>query len=259
MDVALSRVINVTLLSTPQGLANFNVNSLSLFTNETPGAGFGSDGYKIYTSPDGVATDFGTASETYLQAVAVFSQSPNILTGGGYLVVIPLLTNGSPTSGTMLTETPGALAAFNAITSGGFKATINGSLQDYTGLDFSDDTTMAEVATTINTAVSGDGGIVTYDATANSNTGGLLFTSTTTGATSKISKLSAPSTGTDISGAALMNGASNPRIINGQAGSTSEDLVSAIVRTNALVYYFGVLTMTIFSDSNFPSGGVMTG
>jgi len=243
MDVPLSRIINVTLLTTPTGLPVFNVNTLAIFSDETPNATFPSgDGYKIYYGPDGVATDFGTSSETYKQAVAVFSQSPNIMTGGGYLVVITLETLLADSAGTMLTLPPGPLADFKAVTSGGFDITFDAGLENLLTLDFSGAADYAAIATIIDTACTG--GACAYDATANEGLGGFLFTSGTTGATSLVSKLSAPATGTDISVAGLLNGVGNVRIINGQASDSKEDLVSAVVRTKDLVYYFGILMTT---------------
>jgi hypothetical protein len=57
-------------------------------------------------TPTQVGLDFGTASKTYQMASSVFSQSPNILAGGGELIVIPfavaqqtLTFSAAPTSG----------------------------------------------------------------------------------------------------------------------------------------------------------------
>jgi hypothetical protein len=43
--------------------------------------------FQVYQDAMSVGLDWGTNSETYRQAVAIFSQSPNITTGGGVLVV----------------------------------------------------------------------------------------------------------------------------------------------------------------------------
>jgi hypothetical protein len=48
-----------------------------------------SDLYRIYVSAQQVGTDFGTGTETYNQAVAVFSQQPNILNNNGVLIIVP--------------------------------------------------------------------------------------------------------------------------------------------------------------------------
>ncbi len=66
----------------------------------------GSAGYALYLSATQVGVDFGTNSKTAQMANAVFSQQPNILAGGGQLIVIPfavnvqsLSFNATPTSG----------------------------------------------------------------------------------------------------------------------------------------------------------------
>jgi len=61
------------------------VNGGSGYTS-TPTIVIGS-GFNIYVDAADVGTDWGTSSETYNQAVAIFSQSPNITTGGGQLII----------------------------------------------------------------------------------------------------------------------------------------------------------------------------
>ena len=85
----LANIINVSVATAQQGLGKFNTSNLAIFTSETPLVSI--TNYKIYLTASEVATDFGSSSKTAKMASAIFSQSPNILTGGGYLVVIPLL------------------------------------------------------------------------------------------------------------------------------------------------------------------------
>ncbi len=89
-QLPISYVVNVSVAQAPAGLGEFNTSNLALFTRDVydPDS-FGSDAFKIYSSPTEVGTDFGTTSDTYKMAVAVFSQKPNILAGGGKLVIIP--------------------------------------------------------------------------------------------------------------------------------------------------------------------------
>ena len=85
----ITNVITISLSAAQTGLGEYNVNNLAIFTSETAGDSFGDLGYKIYKAPKEVGTDFGTDSTTYKMALAVFAQTPNILNGNGYLVVIP--------------------------------------------------------------------------------------------------------------------------------------------------------------------------
>lgn len=85
----LSTVLNVSVASIPQGLANYNLGNLLLVSSDGVPASWGTSTYGVYYSPDQVLADFGSSAETYLQAVAVFSQQPNILTNNGALLVYP--------------------------------------------------------------------------------------------------------------------------------------------------------------------------
>lgn len=102
----LTNIINVSVSLNPTGLGNFNINNLALFTKEVPiandesssssssGAGEYVPGpygtYRSYASAAEVGSDWGTESETYEMAVAVFSQQPNILAGGGNLIIFTM-------------------------------------------------------------------------------------------------------------------------------------------------------------------------
>jgi hypothetical protein len=105
----LSTVLNVSVASIPQGLANYSLGNLLLVSTDGVPASWGTSTYGIYYSPDQVLTDFGSSSETYLQAVSVFSQQPNILSNQGGLIVYPGQTdlrNSFQTFGTGLAGAP---------------------------------------------------------------------------------------------------------------------------------------------------------
>ncbi len=93
-QLQLTNVINISVAETPAGIGKYNTSNLALFTRDAYDADlFGDLGYKIYLEPSEVGSDFGTDSITYKMALAVFSQQPNILAGGGYLVIIPFLSS----------------------------------------------------------------------------------------------------------------------------------------------------------------------
>ena len=87
----LVNVISVSVSQAPVGLGNYNVNNVALFTSDAFLVNTGSDAYRVYVSPSAVGTDFGTGTETYQQALALFSQQPNILAAGGSLIIFPLV------------------------------------------------------------------------------------------------------------------------------------------------------------------------
>lgn len=85
----ISNIINISVQQSPTGLAALNANNVAMFTDEAPIVVDYGD-YGVYVSSAAVGVDFGTDSEVYAQAVALFSQAPNILNGSGVLIVIPL-------------------------------------------------------------------------------------------------------------------------------------------------------------------------
>lgn len=97
--LALTNVINVTVLAPGAQLALPNMSAIALFSRETPTGWAGGQEYAVYTEPSSVGTDFGVTSSAYAMAIDIFSQVPNILTGGGFLVIVPRI------GGTELTQT----------------------------------------------------------------------------------------------------------------------------------------------------------
>ncbi len=91
----LANVINVSVLPTAAQLGVPNVNTIALFSKETPQGWAGGQTYGVYKSASAVATDFGLTSSAYSMAAAIFAQNPNMLLTGGYLVIIPRLTSPS--------------------------------------------------------------------------------------------------------------------------------------------------------------------
>ncbi len=89
LNLSLSNIINVTVQGTASGLGLPNINTIALISSEVPAVAFGAD-YLVCKSLADVTAHYATSSEAYLQALAIFSQNPNPLTTGGYLVIIPL-------------------------------------------------------------------------------------------------------------------------------------------------------------------------
>lgn len=229
--IPLSNIINVTIQNTPSGIAETNVNSLALFTNETPS---NLDVFRVYISASQVAEDYGTSSVTAEMANAIFAQSPNLLSGDGRLVVIPMINAVSATSGLVTTPNISAnLASLILVTNGDIKVTIDGVAYNLTGLDFTNATSFADIATIL------QGELVDCIIAATVN--GLSFTSKKVGTVSTVA-LAAVSggTGTALNGAGYFNAAS--ATATGGVNSSGETILSAIARTKDAVSYVGVIT-----------------
>ena len=113
MDLSISNIINVSVSEVGAGIGNYNTSNLALFTDETAGGTFPAAGYALYLSPDQVAIDFGSSSKAYKMALAVFSQTPNILANSGYLVIFTLLS--LETLDAALVRTKGLVQYFGAM------------------------------------------------------------------------------------------------------------------------------------------------
>ena len=90
----ISNVINVSNVTVPIGLSNFNVHNIALFSNDTPIASFSST-YRAYKRASDVATDFGVESTTYKMAAVIFAQDSSILSADGTLFIVRLLPSES--------------------------------------------------------------------------------------------------------------------------------------------------------------------
>ena len=89
-NLPISNVVNITVIGVASGLGAANMNSLCIISSETPQSGYSGIDYKVYKNPSEVKTDWGSASHAYALSLAIFSQQPNILSAGGYLVIVPL-------------------------------------------------------------------------------------------------------------------------------------------------------------------------
>ena len=86
--IPVSTIVSVTIASPQPGLVAPQVNNITICTTETPAVpGNLTNNFGIYSTAAQVGVDWGTTSEAYLQAQALFNQKPNILAGGGQLVI----------------------------------------------------------------------------------------------------------------------------------------------------------------------------
>jgi hypothetical protein len=90
-SLPITNVVTISVSSPPAGVADYKVNNLAIFSKETPvNVLITASNPGVYKTPTDVATDWGSGSEVYAQANLIFSQTPNILNGGGELIVFPM-------------------------------------------------------------------------------------------------------------------------------------------------------------------------
>ena len=106
----ITNFVTVTIVPSAAGQPQYAYNNILLIDKEAPIVGLGAP-YGVYTNPQQVASDWGSSSEAYAQATAIFSQVPNPLSANGQLLIWPMASND--------TITTAVLAASNDVFFGG--------------------------------------------------------------------------------------------------------------------------------------------
>tara|TARA_R110000744_G_C19343246_1_gene559662 strand:- start:200 stop:1672 length:1473 start_codon:yes stop_codon:yes gene_type:complete len=233
----INNVINVSITNTPSGATERNVNSLGLLTHE---ASLSLNPYEVYVSASQVAEHYGTASLTAQMATAIFSQTPNLRTGSGRLVIIPMQSAVSATAGDFTTADISANEAdIKLVSSGDLKVVINGVDYNLTALNFTNATDFVDIATIL------QGRLV--DATVIANPLGVRIESKKVGALSDVTIGSVSGgTGIDLSGAGYLNGAGGTETSG--VNSSGETILDAVARTEGSVGYVPILTSLAIED-----------
>jgi len=193
----------------------FGTNSLGVTPTATvvsTGWSGGTLGYAQYLTPTTVGTDFGSSSKTYAMANAVFSQQPNILTGGGQLVIVLLQVSQQTLTFSDIAASGAVEITYNANTSASINwndstPSIQTKLQAMTGL-----AQVQVVGTIIGEALT----IICY---------GVYGAGHTFGVTANT----------------LENASSASITVTPSTPVAGETLGPAITRTAGLVQYFGIL------------------
>ena len=170
-QLPVSNLVNVEVSISEAGAAGRNFGDLLILGDSNVISGL--QRIEQFNNISQVASLFGTTAPEYLAALDYFDQSPTpqFLSIGRWLRTATAGLN----QGAILNATQSALSNFTSITSGGFDVSINGSVLDILGLNFSTALTLNGVASSITTGLSGYG-VCTWN--------GLQFqiASTTTGA-----------------------------------------------------------------------------
>jgi len=238
--LSLSNVVRVSLLQALRGLANANTSALAIITDEEPiPANYGTS--RAYLDPSGVAQDFGSGSDVFRMAQVAFSQSPNIITGGGFLQIIPRLQSASASKATILSSSPVNLLA---LTEDDYE--INLAIDGGAAADFTigelDLTSLATAEASLNSTEVSTAG-VTFRLSGELSSAVVTIESDLTGATSALVIGASVASGTNI--APLLN-------LSGSAGGTAAGLESpsdCILRTAGAVDYFGIVYNDLLTDA----------
>ncbi len=202
MSVSLSNVVRVSVLGPSKGLSRINTSALAIITDEVPiGSRFDS---KVYLNSIGVAKDFGVNSKTYGLVNTIFSQRANVITGGGYVVVIPRIQSAAAAPAVLVANGPvdlNSLAAEDYVIRGGIDG---GPATDFTigKIDRSDVETVED---SLNTQEIKDAGIV-FTVSGEMTNATVKVSTISTGANSRVVIGPAQIDGSDLSGALNLKG-----------------------------------------------------
>lgn len=237
----ITNVINVTISNTPQGLSEKNVNSIALFTND-PGSSL--NPFDIFVSPSQVAQIYGTESLTARMATAMFAQVPNIRTGNGRLIIIPLQGSVSATPGDFTSADISAnLASILLVDDGDIRIVINGVNYDLTSLNFTECEDFSDIASILQGLVAD----ATFEAIDESGITGIRITSKKVGAESTVTLAAVPGgSGTALNGSGYFNAEGGSS--SSGTDSSGETILEAIARTEGAIGYVGMLTTISIED-----------
>jgi len=238
--VDIGNVVRVTLLSALRGLANVNTSALAIITDEAPIPGdFGVS--RTYLNAEGVKQDFGSNSDTFALSEIIFSQQKNILSGKGYLVVIPrdqaaaaqpaVLEGVEVVNLTSLSETDYTI-----------NVDVDGSGAADIVIGTIDTTDLSTVLTSLNNAAVTSAGLV-FSITGELAAAKITLKTIATGATKSI-EIGIPASGTDLLSILGING------LAAGADTGLERVKDTVLRTQSSVDYFGIVLNEKQTDAN---------
>ena len=230
MTLSINEIVNVSDSITPAGVARRDFGIMFLLTKDTQ-LGTGSNRIQVLTSTDDAEDYFTDGTEPYEAAEILFQQEPypkNLVVGRWIFEdVVADITGEALASG--------ALASFQAISDGSFQM----NAEDITGLDFSGDLSLADVASTIETGIQAavDVNLTTATCTYDSTLGALVIATTTTGSTATLTVASAAASGTDVSSLMGMDTDSDYTLNQGDDEETITEAISACLDLNDSPYF----------------------
>lgn len=237
----ISNVINLTLLTSPTLASYDNLNVVGIITSET-GVLSTAERYRQYLNLAGVETDWGTQSQVYDHATAFFATNPNPINADGVLTVgwwrasdETVAASAATLTGAELSEAT-VIPQLQAISDGAFDIDVDGATENLTGMDFRVVTDLDEVATLIDSNLTG------ADCAANDDNQ-LVITSKTTGASSTLTYVSVPASGTFVGNILSLATGTGAVLVQGAASSvnSAESKVDAVTALQAQAGVRGVV------------------
>lgn len=234
-DLRLPISVDVSVLVT-RGQVEPDIDLTTLvFVQSSGGLPPGAGRVRVYLTEQSLTEDSDLNAEAKKAGTTFFAQSPRprqMAVGQAFDVAVA----GSLTTGGV---TPN-LAAILAVSDGSFTVSIDAAAEDITALDFTLDSTLADIAARIQTALQAvaTGGFTASTCVVDGTQ--LIITSGTTGNLSSVSFLTevSPASGTDVSGLGFLQGQSGEAITS--AGYTPTGLAEEMGLINEAARCAGI-------------------
>lgn len=227
----ISNVIRVTVTTPLRGLPSVNTSALALITDDVPVVPNYGD-YRVYRNPTGPGLDFGTNSNTARIANVVFGQTPNIITGGGFLIIIPRDASAAAAPATILSS---GVVDFTQLAETDYEINLDvgaGPAADVT-IGSIDATSLATIQSSLNSTEITAAGIE-FLVSGQTSAANVTMRTTATGASASVD-VGTASTGTDIAGLIKISGSATG------ADAGVERVKDAILRTITAAAPFGII------------------
>lgn len=244
-QIPLTYVVNVSGVAAGQGLTPKQLGTILILTDDEPVNTLEGD-YILSRTLTTITNTFGTESTTAAMAGAIFSQTPNILNAGGYVVVAPYkedVIQQEATAGTFTTvDLSEKMTALLEVTAGDLTVTVDGGTsQIINNINLTQAENIGGIATILNDAIVG--------ATVEAVNDALVFTSNTTGAESSVTISATTASVSDLYGTDYLDGAEGTPAAGQDAVLGVETTAQAIARLSQQIYTEGILTTRTISDS----------
>lgn len=245
--VPLTYTINVSVSTAPVGLAEFNTNTVCLFTNEQP---LSVEPYIWAVNSQEVINEYGTNSLTAKMAQALFTPVPNLRTGNGQVLVFPYVaTNATSGNTKTVAITTTVMTALKLLDSADLTLTIDGTDYTASAMNFTKVNTLDDIVKVLkNQYFDCDVEIV--------DTNKLQFTSRNKGTGSSVAlKATTGGSGTDLYGASYFDGANQTTTAGvAQTGTT---LAEALAQAEEVAYFGGVLTTQVLDNAGIEAAAAV--
>lgn len=156
--LSVGRVVNIQVNLGPVAAKRADFGVLNILG--TSGIITKDERFRVYTSIEGVAGDFGADTPEYEAAVNYFAQIPSprqLMISSWYPTATAAILRGG-----VLTSSEQAMGVWTPVTNGEFSVAVNGVVKTFKGLDFSLETNLNGVASKINDKTSPEGATIEW-------------------------------------------------------------------------------------------------